>query len=248
VPNDNVSSKCCEAFVHIEGDSVKDGTWYYVCDACHKPCDPVFKQLQEKNYDLTPSNETTIKYKTKSGYEIILSKDKLFPKLDSSITKPGYEITLTKDKPTTRPTWDTYFMDMAKLVATRSTCLRRQVGCVIVKQKRVLATGYNGAPNKIKHCIDRGGCWREQQNIPSGDQLHKCWAVHSEENAIAQAAKFGIKICGSDMYITNLPCITCAKLIIQCGITSVIYDQEYPNIATTQLFKEAGIVLINYNL
>jgi dCMP deaminase len=228
VPNDNVRSKCCDAPVKIKGGTFgdTDSTWYYVCTKCNEPCDPVFK-----------SKEIQVGLKIGIPVNEVLSKDKLFPKLDSSIAKPM-----------TRPTWDTYFMDMAKLVATRSTCLRRQVGCVIVKHKRVLATGYNGAPDKIKHCIEMGGCFREQHDIPSGHRQELCAAVHAEENAIAQAAKFGIKICGSDLYITNLPCITCAKLIIQCGITSVIYDQEYPDIATTQLFKEAGIVLINYNL
>lgn len=146
----------------------------------------------------------------------------------------------------TRPSWDSYFIKMAEHVATRSTCLRRQIGCIIVKEKRILATGYNGAPSGLKHCSERGGCWRERNKIPSGERQEKCMAVHSEVNAICQAAKFGIRICGADLYCTNLPCITCAKAIIQCKIKNVYYKGDYPDIATTDLFNEANINLLMF--
>ena len=149
---------------------------------------------------------------------------------------------------TQRPSWDEYFLSIAKLVASRSPCLRRQVGCVIVKENRILTTGYNGMPSGFVHCIDRGGCLREKENVPSGERLDFCFSCHSEANAICQAAKFGISICGATVYLTNLPCTTCSKLIIQCKIKKVIYIDDYPSALTLQLFKESKTELVNYPL
>lgn len=144
---------------------------------------------------------------------------------------------------TLRPSWDKYFMTIAKTVASRSTCIRRQIGCVIVKDNRILSTGYNGAASGCSHCTDQNYCWREENKIPSGEKLDRCFAAHAEVNAIAQAAKFGTSINESDLYCTNLPCFTCAKTIVNAGISQVIYKGEYPDDMTKNLFEEAGVIL-----
>ena len=117
-----------------------------------------------------------------------------------------------------RPTWDEYFMEMAELTARRSTCLRRQVGAVIVKERRAIATGYNGAPSGITHCQERGGCLRQKLGVPSGQRHELCMALHAEQNAIIQAASMGHAIEGGTIYITHQPCVICAKMIINAGI------------------------------
>jgi dCMP deaminase len=127
-----------------------------------------------------------------------------------------------------RPSWDEYFMAMAQLVATRSTCLRRQVGAVIIKDKQICATGYNGAPRGWKHCAETG-CLRENLGVPSGERHEICRAVHAEQNAIAQAARHGISINGAALYCTLAPCMTCLKLMENAGIVEVIFTGEYPN-------------------
>ena len=126
-----------------------------------------------------------------------------------------------------RISWDEYFMEMAKLAAKRSTCLRRQVGAVIVQDKHVVATGYNGAPKGIPHCAEMGGCYREKNNVPSGERHELCRALHAEQNAIIQAATYAQGIDGATIYITHQPCVICAKMIINAGIERVyIRDTE----------------------
>lgn len=140
----------------------------------------------------------------------------------------------------TRPSWDEYFINIAELAATRSTCLRRQVGAVIVKDKKILATGYNGAPSGLKHCLDIG-CLREELKIPSGERHELCRATHAEQNAIVQAALFGVSIRDATMYSTTHPCILCTKLIINAGIKRIVIKNSYPDKMSRQMLKEAKV-------
>lgn len=142
-----------------------------------------------------------------------------------------------------RPSWDEYFMEIADLVRTRSTCVRRQVGAVIVKDKRILATGYNGAPIGCKHCTDIG-CMREKLSIPSGERHELCRAIHAEQNAIVQAAHSGVAIDGAVIYVTHQPCVLCAKMIINAGIKKIIFKGEYPDKLSVEMLNEAGIEMI----
>ncbi|MBO8180000.1 MAG: cytidine/deoxycytidylate deaminase family protein [Archaeoglobus sp.] len=139
-----------------------------------------------------------------------------------------------------RPTLDEYFMEIASVVAKRSTCLRQHVGAVIVKDKRILATGYNGAPSGLPHC-DEVGCLRDKMDVPSGERQELCRGVHAEQNAIIQAAKFGISVDGGTLYSTHCPCITCAKIIINAGIKRVVYGKEYADKRGLELLREAGV-------
>ena len=139
-------------------------------------------------------------------------------------------------------------MDITHLVAKRSTCLRRQVGAVLVKDKKILATGYNGAPSRLEHCLDIG-CLRERQGIPSGERHELCRGLHAEQNAIVQAAYHGIGIKGSVLYTTFSPCLLCTKMIINAGIAEVVYNQDYPLAGPAKaLLKEAGVQLRQTNL
>lgn len=142
-----------------------------------------------------------------------------------------------------RISWPTYFMNIATLVAERSTCLRRKVGAVAIRNSRILATGYNGAPSGIPHCVDRG-CLREQRGIPSGQQLDICYAVHAEQNLIVQAALHGVSLFQADVYCTCKPCFTCAKMLISVGIKSITVQNSYPDENTDNLLSEASIRLI----
>lgn len=146
----------------------------------------------------------------------------------------------TKDS---RPSWETYFMDIAELVAKRSTCLRRVVGSVVVKDKRILSTGYNGAPTGIKHCIDIG-CLREELNIASGERHELCRGIHAEQNAIIQAALHGVSIKGATLFCTNQPCLICAKMIINAGIIEIYYRDGYADPMAMEMFKEAGVKVL----
>lgn len=146
-----------------------------------------------------------------------------------------------------RPLWEDYFMDIAKLIATRSTCLRRQVGAVIVKDKRILATGYNGAPSGLKHCIEIGGCLREKMKIPSGQRQELCRALHAEQNAIIQAALYGVCTSDSILFCTHQPCVTCAKMLINAGIKKIYFSGDYPDELSISLLKEANIEIIKYS-
>lgn len=139
-----------------------------------------------------------------------------------------------------RPDWDRYFMEIAELVSKRSTCLRRKVGAVIVKDKRILATGYNGAPTGLPHC-DEVGCIREKLKIPSGERHELCRGLHAEQNAIIQAAYHGVSIKDSVMYVTCHPCSVCVKMIINAGIKEVVIKEGYPDKLASQLLKESKI-------
>ena len=142
-----------------------------------------------------------------------------------------------------RPSWDSYFMKIAYLVSTRSTCLRRKVGAVLVRDKRILTTGYNGAPSHLAHCSEVG-CLREKLGIPSGERQEICRGLHAEQNAIIQAALSGISIRGATLYCTHQPCITCSKMIINAEIKKIIYKQDYPDKLAQEMLKEAGVELI----
>ena len=145
-----------------------------------------------------------------------------------------------------RPSWDTYFMEIAELAATRSTCLRRQVGAVIVKDKKILATGYNGAPTGLRHC-EEVGCLRDKLNIPSGERHELCRAVHAEQNAIVQAATFGVSIKGATMYSTTQPCVLCSKLIINAHIERIVIAEGYPDELAIEMLAEAGVAVEKFS-
>jgi dCMP deaminase len=139
-----------------------------------------------------------------------------------------------------RPSWDEYFMDVAGLVARRSTCLRRNVGAILVKDKRILATGYNGAPAGLKHCLDIG-CLRQKLNIPSGERHELCRALHAEQNALIQASLYGISVKDSVLYATCQPCVICAKMLINAGIREIIITDGYPDKMAMDVLKRAKI-------
>ncbi|MFO8049007.1 MAG: cytidine/deoxycytidylate deaminase family protein [Desulfosudaceae bacterium] len=145
--------------------------------------------------------------------------------------------------PRKRPEWDDYFMEIAELVAKRSTCLRRAVGAVIVKDKRILSTGYNGAPSGIRHCAETG-CLRQQREVPSGERHELCRGIHAEQNAIIQAAYHGVPINGASLYCTNLPCSICAKMIINAGIQAIFYREGYADDMSRRMFDEIGLNLV----
>ena len=139
-----------------------------------------------------------------------------------------------------RPDWDTYFLDIVELVSKRSTCLRRAVGAGLVRDKRILATGYNGAPSKLQHCLDIG-CLRDQLNVPSGERHELCRGLHAEQNAIIQAALHGVNTKDSTLYCTNHPCVICAKMIINAGIIRIVIRDGYSDKLAADMLKEAGI-------
>lgn len=139
-----------------------------------------------------------------------------------------------------RPSWDNYFLGVAQLVSRRSTCLRRKVGAVLVKEKQILATGYNGAPTNISHC-DSKGCLRLELNIPSGQRHEICRGLHAEQNVLLQAARHGVSCKESVLYITHAPCSICAKMIINAGVTEVVFVDEYPDDTAGSFLAEADI-------
>ena len=141
-----------------------------------------------------------------------------------------------------RPSWDEYFMEMAELARQRSTCLRRHVGAVIVKDNRVIATGYNGVPKGIRHC-EETGCLRQQLNVPSGKMHELCRGRHAEQNAIIQAACMGSSIEGGTLYCTTQPCVICTKMIINAGIKRVVIKESYPDALAQEMAAEAGLVI-----
>ncbi len=141
-----------------------------------------------------------------------------------------------------RPSWDEYFMEITRLVVSRSTCLRRQVGAVIVKDKKILSTGYNGAPSGLPHCLE-AGCLREEMGIPSGERHELCRGLHAEQNAIIQAAYYGVSINGATLYCTNLPCIICTKMLINAGIARVVYAQGYADPLASQMWEGSQVMV-----
>ena len=144
------------------------------------------------------------------------------------------------DKRDERPSWDSYFMQLAQVVAGRSTCLRRQVGAAIVKDRQILSTGYNGSPSGLKHCAEVG-CLRQTLQIPSGERTKICRAVHAEQNALVQAARHGVSIDGADIYTTVEPCVLCTKLLINAGIRRVVFLVPYPDTLARELAEEAEL-------
>jgi len=147
-----------------------------------------------------------------------------------------------------RPDYDTYFMNMAFLIATRTTCFRRNVGAVIVKDQRILSTGYNGAPRGVKDCLDLGFCIRQKENVPSGQRHELCRGIHAEQNAVANAAYFGVAINGASIYMTESPCNICTKILINTGIREIIYVRHYMDDLSAELLKESNITVKRFTV
>lgn len=145
--------------------------------------------------------------------------------------------------------WDQRFMELTHSIASWSSCYQpnRKIGACIVKNKRILTTGYNGAPAGIKSCVERGECLRRKLGIPSGTRHELCYAVHAEQNAIIQAAKLGASIEGATLYCTHQPCVLCAKMIVNSGITRVVYGEGYPDDFSMEIFREAGVEVVKYD-
>jgi len=143
-----------------------------------------------------------------------------------------------------RMSWDEYFMQLTELVSKRSTCLRRNVGAVLVKSKTIISTGYNGAPRGTKHCFE-AGCIRKEMNVPSGERHEICRAVHAEQNVIIISAQYGSTTQKTTMYVTNFPCVICAKMIVQSGIERLVYTSKYGDelseIESAKILRQAGI-------
>ncbi len=139
-----------------------------------------------------------------------------------------------------RPSWDEYFMDITVRVAQRATCLRRKVGAVLVKEKKILTTGYNGAPAGLAHC-EQAGCLRDQMGVPRGERHELCRGTHAEQNAIIQAASYGISIRGATLYSTHFPCVLCTKMLINAGVERVVYLEGYPDDLAREIIREAGL-------
>lgn len=146
-----------------------------------------------------------------------------------------------------RPTWDEYFMSIADMVKTRATCMRRQVGAVIVRDKRILTTGYNGTPTGLKHCGEVG-CLRDELKIPSGERHELCRGIHAEQNAIIQAAVSGVSIQDSTIYVNLSPCILCTKMIINAGITRIVTKEPYNDSLALKMLEESGIEYVKLNV
>ncbi len=144
--------------------------------------------------------------------------------------------------------WDKRFVELAKLVGSWSSCYQenRHVGAVIVKDKRILATGYNGAPSQVESCVEKGECLRRKLNIPSGTRHELCYAVHAEQNAVCQAAKMGISLEGATLYVTHQPCTICTKIIINAGIKKVVYVEGYPDDFSLQILSESGVEIVKF--
>jgi dCMP deaminase len=141
-----------------------------------------------------------------------------------------------------RPSWDEYFLQLAGLVATRSTCMRRQVGAVLVKNKRIIATGYNGAPMNLKHCQEVG-CLRARLHIPSGQNYEICRGIHAEQNAIVNAAFYGIPTENSVLYSTTQPCVACARMLINAGVLRIVHQGDFQDALALEMLQEAGILV-----
>ena len=145
--------------------------------------------------------------------------------------------------------WDHRFMEMTDTISRWASCYQqnRKMGAVIVRDKRILTTGYNGAPQGVKPCVERGECLRRKLGIASGTRAEVCYAVHAEQNALIQAARMGVSVYGATMYVTYSPCIICARLIINAGIVKVIYRYDYPDDFSKEILKEAGVELVKFD-
>jgi dCMP deaminase len=146
-----------------------------------------------------------------------------------------------------RPPWDQYFLEICQVVSRRATCLRRQVGAILVRDRRILTTGYNGPPRGMRHCAELGGCRRKELGIPSGERHELCRALHAEQNAIIQAALHGVSVIGATMYITNQPCVLCAKMLINAGVVRIVYRGHYPDEMAVEMLGEAGVELVRWD-
>ncbi|MGE5423321.1 MAG: deoxycytidylate deaminase [Ignavibacteriales bacterium] len=144
-----------------------------------------------------------------------------------------------------RPTWDEYFSELAQIVARRSTCLRRNVGALLVKEDRIIASGYNGAPQGIQHCLDIG-CLREDMGIPSGERYELCRGVHAEQNAIINAARYGVSTIDSVLYCTTQPCMLCARMLINAGVKRIVHQGDFSDDISLQFFKEANVEVLEF--
>ena len=146
--------------------------------------------------------------------------------------------------------WDRRFMEMAQLISTWASCYQadRKIGAVIVKDKRIMTTGYNGAPAGVRTCVERGECLRKKLGVESGTRQELCYAVHAEQNAIIQAAKLGVSIDGATLYCTHQPCILCAKMIVNAGIRRVVYEHGYPDPFSLEILSEAGVVVERFEV
>jgi dCMP deaminase len=142
-----------------------------------------------------------------------------------------------------RPAWDDYFTQMATLAASRSTCLRRHVGAVIVKERMVLSTGYNDTPRGVPNCGE-GGCARCASDVPSGVGHDTCLCLHAEQNSIIQAAYHGVSIAGGSIYVTHQPCLICAKMILNAGLRRVVFAGDYPDALAREMLEAAGVELV----
>ncbi len=151
------------------------------------------------------------------------------------------------NKNTIRLSWDEYFMSIAYLVSQRSTCLRRKVGAVLVKEKRILATGYNGAPSGLPHC-ETTGCLREKLKVPSGERHELCRGLHAEQNVILQCAYYGISTKSSILYLTDTPCSICAKMIVNAKIKKVVHHGVYPDKLALEILQRGKVILEKINL
>ena len=159
-------------------------------------------------------------------------------------TAPSTAVPSTAVEPAERPSWDAYFMEIAHVVASRSTCLRRRVGAILVRDRHILATGYNGPPKGAAHCGELGGCYRERLGIPSGERMELSRCLHAEQNAIIQAAIHGAKLEPPiTCYTTTQPCITCAKMLINAGVQRIVFGGHYPDELALQMLREAGVEL-----
>jgi len=145
-----------------------------------------------------------------------------------------------------RPEWDEYFIEMAKLVATRSNCVSRKVGAVITVDNQIVSTGYNGAPKGLKHCVDNGGCLRKLNNIESGTRQEVCRAVHAEQNAIISAAVKGVSIKGGTLYVNTYPCSICTRMLINAEIEKIVYDSDYSDPLSKEKHEESKIKVLKY--
>ena len=178
--------------------------------------------------------------------EVKLANDGNFEQLYSKISRLLKDWMPKKQQP--RPSWDHYFMDIAKTVATRSNCMKRKVAAVIVKDRRIISTGYNGTPRGVKNC-NEGGCPRCNTFAKSGTGLSECYCSHGEENAIVQASYHGSSLRGATIYTTFSPCLICSKMIINSGLSEVVYNVTYPLGGTSQqLLKKAGIKLRQFRI
>ena len=142
-----------------------------------------------------------------------------------------------------RPSWDDYFLEIAAVVAKRSTCLRRHVGAVIVRDRQIISTGYNGAPSGIRHCSEVG-CLRERLHVPSGERHELCRGLHAEQNAIIQAALHGVSTRGATLYCTNHPCSICAKMLINAGVIRIVVNGDYHDSLSEEMLAEAKIEVL----